>query len=284
MTELEEHWRRWIGRTKEASEAIEPMRACAMQATLDDDGEPLKQGDPLPPLWHWLYFWEPTPHSALSADGHSARGQFLPPINLPRRAIAGGRIKFLRPLTIGAAATRRSRVSDIKRKTGRSGRLVFVTLQHETADEQGPCIQEEQDLVFRAAGKPGEPLPAGERGPAVVRWRHQVEPDPLLLFRYSALTFNGHRIHYQQSYATEEEGYSGLVVHGSLLATMMAALVCRQVPDQQITWLDFRAVRPVFDTQPFNVGGRPSEDGQGAEVWVTDAGGYLAMTGNVKLA
>lgn len=282
--ELEEHWRRWIGRTKEASEVIEPMRALAMQATLDDDSPPLQNGDPLPPLWHWLYFWEPTPQSALGTDGHSARGQFLPPINLPRRAIAGGRIKFLRPLAIGASATRRSRVSDIKRKSGRSGKLVFVTLQHETADENGACIQEERDIVFRAAAKPGETLPAGNRGPAVVRWRQQVEPDPLLLFRYSALTFNGHRIHYQHTYATEEEGYSGLVVHGSLLATMMAALVRRQVPDRQISWLDFKAVRPVFDTHPFNVGGRPGEDGQGAEIWVTDSSGYLAMTGNVRLS
>ena len=128
MTELEEHWRRWIGRTKEASEVIEPMRACAMQATLDDDGAPLQIGDSLPPLWHWLYFWEPTPQSALGADGLSAHGQFLPPINLPRRAMAGGRIKFLRPLSIGASAKRRSRVSDIKRKSGRSGKLVFGVL------------------------------------------------------------------------------------------------------------------------------------------------------------
>ncbi len=281
MTELEEHWRRWIGRTKESSEVIEPMRARAMQATLDDEGAPLDKGDPLPPLWHWLYFWDPTPHSALGADGHSARGQFMPPINLARRAIAGGRVKFLRPLEIGAAAKRRSRISDIRRRQGRSGKLVFVTLQHETADATGACIQEELDIVFRDAGKPGDILP-GDRGPAVVRWRNQVTADPLLLFRYSALTFNGHRIHYQESYATEEEGYPGLVVHGSLLATMMAALVRRHVPDRPLTWLEFRAVRPVFDTHPFNVGGKPDPDGNSAEIWVTDHAGFLAMTGKAR--
>ena len=283
MTELAEHWRRWIGRSKEISDQIEPMRACAMQATLDDPGKTLEAGDGLPPLWHWLYFWEPEAHAALGPDGMAARGEFLPPINLEQRMFAGARVKFVKPVIIGQPAKRRSRVAKIERKKGRSGPLVFVTLQHETADAQGTCIQEEQDLVFRAP-TPGQHPPAGERAPAVTPWRQQIKPDPLMLFRYSALTFNGHRVHYQHSYATEEEGYPGLVVHGSLLATLMVGLVRKHLPEAKMTWFECRAKRPIYDTSPFTVGGRKAADEKSAELWVTDASGYLAVLGRAQVA
>jgi 3-methylfumaryl-CoA hydratase len=283
MTEPLDHWRRWIGRTQEATEVIDLLRARAMQATLDDAAAPLEPGNALPPLWHWLYFWNAAPHSALGPDGHAARGEFLPPINLPRRMLAGGRLKFLRPLAAGTMARRRSTIANVFKKRGNTGHLVFVTIAHEIADKTGPCIQEEQDVVFREAAKPGE-LPQGEAAPAVVPWRHKVTPDPLLLFRYSALTFNGHRIHYQLDYATEEEGYPGLVVHGSLLATLMAGLVRREKPERTVTGFQYRATRPVFSTAPFTVGGRAGQDGAGADVWVTDPGGRLAMKGKVEFA
>ena len=284
MTEPLKHWRRWVGRTQEVSEVIDLLRARAMQATLDDLGPLLEAGNPLPPLWHWLYFWNAAPHAALGPDGHIARGEFLPPINLPRRMLAGGRIKILRPLAAGTLAKRRSTVTDVRRKQGRTGQLVFVTLAHEISDESGPRIQEAQDVVFREAAAPGEKPPAGKTAPAILPWRHKVTPDPLLLFRYSALTFNGHRIHYDLSYATEEEGYSGLLVHGSLLAILMAGLVRRQAPERQITAFQYRALRPVFGTASFSVGGRLAEDGASAELWVTDPGGILAMTGRADLA
>jgi 3-methylfumaryl-CoA hydratase len=275
MTEPLEHWRRWIGRSQETSEVIDLVRARAMQATLDDAAPPLEAGDPLPPLWHWLYFWDATAHATLGPDGHAARGEFLPPVNLPRRMLAGGRIQFLRPLAAGSMAKRRSTVADISKKHGSSGQLAFVTIEHEISDKTGPCIQEQQDIVFRELSKPGEVPHRGEAAPAVLPWRQ---------FRYSALTFNGHRIHYDLKYATEEEGYPGLVVHGSLLATLMAGLVHRQAPDRQITSFQYRAMRPVFDTAPFTIGGRQAQDGASADLWIADSGGTLAVKGQAGLA
>jgi 3-methylfumaryl-CoA hydratase len=283
MTDTLDHLRRWIGRTQETGEVVDLLRARALQATLDDPAPSLQAGDPLPPLWHWLYFWSVTPEAGLGPDGHAARGEFLPPVNLPRRMLAGGRLEFLRPLTAGTMAKRRSTVADVSVKQGSTGRLVFVTIEHEISDKTGPCVQEEQDIVFRELAKPGE-LPRREAAPAVLPWRQQVTPDPVLLFRYSALTFNGHRIHYDLKYATEEEGYPGLVVHGPLLATFMAGLVRRQAPDRAVTAFRYRAVRPVFDTAPFTVGGRLAQDGTGAELWIADSSGTLAVRGGVDLA
>ncbi len=284
MTDTLEHWRRWIGRSQDDTDVIDPLRARAMQATLDDTAQPLKAGDPLPHLWHWLYFWDAAPHATLGPDGHPARGEFLPPVNLPRRMWAGGRIRFQKPLTVGAPARRRSTVTDIQSKQGSTGRLVFVTIEHEIGDDQGLCIKEAQDIVFREAARPGELSSRGEAAPAVVPWRNKIEPDPLLLFRYSALTFNGHRIHYDLKYATEEEGYPGLVVHGPLLATFMMELARQKTPDRQITSFVFRGLHPVFDTAAFSVGGRLVPDGASAQLWIADSQGTLAMQARADLA
>ncbi|MDH3472816.1 MAG: MaoC family dehydratase N-terminal domain-containing protein [Rhodospirillales bacterium] len=284
MTEPLEHWSRWIGRSEEQSDVIDVLRACAMQATLDVDGPPLREGDALPHLWHWLYFWSLAPHAALGPDGHAARGEFLPPIHLPRRMWAGGRITFTKPLKIGATATRQAKVADIKRKHGSSGQLVFVTIEYEIADAEGPCLKEIQDVVFREAAKPGEKLERGEAAPAVLPWRKKITPDPLLLFRYSALTFNGHRIHYDLKYATQEEGYPGLIVHGPLLATLMMELAREKVQDREITGFVYRALRPVFDTAPISIGGRNCQNGNCAELWVADSQGNLAMQARADLA
>ena len=284
MTEPLEHWRRWIGRSQEDSDVIDILRARAMQATFNDTAAPLVPGDPLPPLWHWLYFWSTEPHLSLGPDGHAARGGFLPPINLPRRMWAGGSFTFTKPLTIGAPATRRSTITDITRKQGSSGQLAFVKVEHEISDEEGLCLKEVQDIVFRQAPRPGEAPEPGEAAPAVLPWRNTVNPDPVLLFRYSALTFNGHRIHYDLNYATEEEGYPGLVVHGPLLATLMMDLAREKLPDRQITHFVYRALRPVFDTAPFSVGGRNGQDGNSAELWVADPHGSLAMQARADLA
>jgi 3-methylfumaryl-CoA hydratase len=284
MTESLEHLRRWLGRNQETGEVVDLLRARAMQATLDEPPPALQAGDPLPPLWHWLYFWNVADHSALGPDGHPARGQFLPPVALPRRMQAGGRLRFLRPLAAGTMAKRRSTVVDVTMKRGSSGQLVFVTIEHEISDKTGPCLQEEQDIVFRELAKAATPPPRREAAPVVVPWRQQVTPDAVLLFRYSALTFNGHRIHYDQKYATEEEGYPGLVVHGPLLATLMAGLVRKHAPDRQMTAFEYRAVRPVFDTAPFTVGGRPAADGASADLWIADSNGTLAVKGRADLA
>jgi 3-methylfumaryl-CoA hydratase len=248
--------RKWVGRTETANDVVSVFPVAALSATLDRDDPRPRDGDSLPPLWHWLYFLPVYRHSEAGPDGHMRRGGFLPPVALPRRMWAGSRVKFRRPLRVGDTIRRISTVADITHKSGRSGDLVFVVVRHEVSADDGVAIAEEHDIVYReaprgGASSGGPPQPgAPADSPA---WERPVQPDPLLLFRYSALTFNGHRIHYDRSYVTEVEGYPGLVVHGPLLATLMVDLVRRERPDAVVTAFRFRALRPVFDIAPFTV-------------------------------
>ncbi len=278
-----EELQRWVGRRQVAEDVIAAEPVARLAATLDGTRPPPKPGEALPPLWHWLYFLDAAPADALGVDGHRRHGAFLPPLPLPRRMWAGSRLSFPRPLRIGERARRESTLEKVTAKEGRSGELVFVTVHHTITGAQGPAIEEDQDLVFRAAPAPGEapgPPQAAPEGP----WRRQVDPDPVMLFRYSALTFNGHRIHYDYKFATEAEGYPGLVVHGPLIATLMLELVRQEAPAAHIKRFKFRARRPIFDTGPFIVGGAPDADGTGCRVWATDNEGWLAADGEVGLA
>lgn len=277
-------WRAWIGREQVLEDIIDLGRARAMQATLDDGGAPLGPGDALPPLWHWIYFWWIAPISALGPDGHPARGGFLPPIDLPRRMWAGSRVTFHRPLPLGAPALERATIADVRFKRGRSGQLAFVTVRHEIEADGALRVTDEHDIVYREAVRPGEPLPPGEPAPGEAPWRREMRADPVLLFRYSALTFNGHRIHYDQPYAIKVEGYPGLVVHGPLLAILMVQLARAERPAASIASFRFRALRPIFDIAPFTVAGRPSPGGSGAELWIVDPEGLLAMQGRAEFA
>ncbi len=268
----------WIGKTETARDWIAPARCQAMQATLDRMDPPLRDGDTLPPLWHWLFFWTIAPRSGLGRDGHPALGGFLPPLGTARRMWAGSRVSFLRPLKIGEYAERVSTIAAVTPKVGRSGRLVFVTVRHEIAGPAGPAIVDEHDIVYRAevgadaGGRPGEPAPGG------ATHAEELEADPTMLFRYSALTFNGHRIHYDRDYATGVEGYSGLVVHGPLLATLMVDLAARSWPGRGVSSFEFRGHRPIIDGDPFTVCAAPRNGGSVA-LWVADAEGMLAMKG-----
>jgi 3-methylfumaryl-CoA hydratase len=270
--------RPWLGRTEDAIDHVALERVRALQATLDRPEEPLGEGDPLPPLWHWLLFWSIAPRSGLGRDGHPALGGFLPPLGPARRMWAGSRLRFHLPLRIGEAVARHSTISDVRLKAGRSGHLAFVTVRHEISGGRGLAITDEHDIVFRedtgapAAERSAEPAP----GDPAFSERHQA--DPVLLFRYSALTFNGHRIHYDRPYATEVEGYRGLVVHGPLLATLMVDLAVRSWPDRAIASFEFRGRRPVIEGEPFTVNGRP-RDSATIDLWIADTTGALAMTG-----
>ena len=273
----------WIGRTEQTRDRIGAQRAQALQATLDRMQPLLQDGDPLPPLWHWLYFWTIVPRSGLGRDGHPALGGFLPPVGTARRMWAGSRVRFPRHLTIGDWAERRSTIADVATKTGRSGRLVFVTVRHEIAGSSGLAIIDEHDIVYRedkgagAAGRPGEPAPTGALK------SERVQADPTMLFRYSALTFNGHRIHYDRDYATGTEGYAGLVVHGPLLATLMIGLAGRTWPDRAIAGFEFRGHRPIIDTDPFTVAAAPQGE-RSLDLWVADEEGRLAIRGRADFA
>jgi len=256
---------------------VTPAPAAALSATLDRDDPPAAPGDPLPPLWHWLYFLPVYRQSELGPDGHPVRGGFLPPVPLPRRMWAGSRLEFHRPIRMGEAITRESSIASVNHKDGRTGPLVFVVVKHQISGSDGPSVTEQHDIVYRGNTQPGESAPEPPAAPGSAAWERTIVPDDVLLFRYSALTFNGHRIHYDRRYATEVEGYPGLVVHGPLLATLLTDLVRRNLPQAQITSFTFRAVSPIFDTAPFSVCGAPAGDGSSVHLWARNARGGLAM-------
>ena len=274
-----EQLRGWIGRTEEAQDAIAAAPLRGLAATLDQGDAPPALGDAAPPLGHWLYFLPQAPQSQIGADGHPQRGGFLPPVPLPRRMWAAGRVQWEpgNPLRVGDAARRVSRIESVTHKQGRSGAMVFVTVRHEVHNAHGLCLSEEQDLVYRAAANPNDPAPAPTAAETGAPWRREVVPSSVLLFRYSALTFNGHRIHYDREYATQAEGYPGLVVHGPLLATLLTDLARRHAPGRAMRRFEFRAVRPTFDLHPFFVNGAPSADGRTAKLWGSDHEGWLTM-------
>ena len=267
----------WIGKTETRSDIVTAAPVAALAATLDIERDDPKPGDALPPLWHWLYFLPFDRQSELGPDGHARRGGFLPAVDLPRRMWAGGRMQFHRALRVGQAVTRVSRIADITYKQGRSGPLVFVLVRHEISNGEGLALTEEHDIVYRGHSKASGPASDPRPAPSDAQWERTIHPDDVLLFRYSALTFNGHRIHYDRRYATEVEGYPGLVVHGPLLATLLMDLIRENRPAATVTQFEFRAVSPVFDTGPFIVAGKLKDD-RTIALWANDGAGSLAMT------
>lgn len=274
--------RQWLDKTETRHDQVSPALAAALAATLDGPRQP-QVGDALPPLWHWIYFWSVCRQSEVGADGHPQRGGFLPPVPLPRRMWAGGRLRFAAPLPIGAAAEKTSRIASVDVKQGRTGALAFVTVQHTLRHQGQLCLTEEHDIVYRDLPQPGAPAVVPKSAPTDARWSRRVEPDPVLLFRYSALTFNGHRIHYDRSYVTEVEGYPGLIVHGPLIATLLADLVAREMPQAVMREFNFRSVGTLFDTEPFTLCGKPAADGKSVVLWAQNERGELAMQAEALL-
>ena len=277
-----EHLKTWEGREECVADELHATPLPLMSATLDRDDPPPRDGDPLPPYWHLLYFLTASRQSILGADGHPPRGGFLPPVPLPRRMFAGARIDFLRPLRIGQRVERRSTVVSVSRKQGRSGEMVFLLLRHAFSDADGICVVEEQDIVYRDHPPAAAAPTAGAVSPAptfadlpTAAWTRQITPDPVLLYRYSALTFNGHRIHYDHPYATQVEGYPGLVVHGPLQATLLLDLLRRERPDITPAQFRFRAVNPLYCVGAFQLRGAPVVDG--FELWIEDQQGRPTM-------
>ena len=260
-----------------------PSDSSALAATLDLMSSPV-EGDALPPLWHWIYFWSANPASLIGPDGHPYRGGFLPPVTLPRRMWAGSRMIFRNALPVGAVAERTSLIKSVNVKQGKSGPLVFVTVAHEIAVSGEPVILEEHDIVYRDPPQAGEAPAVPKAAPTNAQWSQQIVPDPVLLFRYSALTFNGHRIHYDRSYVTEVEGYPGLIVHGPLIATLLIGLAARELPGREISSFMFRAVSPLFDIEPFSLHGRLEEDGRSVTLWAANTRGELAIQAEASLA
>ena len=257
----------WIGRSEEVHDHLSLTLLQRIAATL---GEPAPQaGDALPPLWQWCFFQPAVAEAGLGGDGHPARGGFLPPADNRNRMWAGGRIEFHQPLRAGADAKRISTILKVEEKHGRTGALLFVTVQHDYLHDGQLAIREEQDIVYREPSPPklstGAALPEGD-------WQEPVTPSPTLLFRYSAVTFNGHRIHYDWPYVTETEGYPGLVVHGPLIATLNLRAFCRANPQARLRRFAYRGVRPLIAPQSFVVGGCRTGTGE-AELWAGNSDG-----------
>jgi 3-methylfumaryl-CoA hydratase len=293
MTDPLDHLRLWVGRKEAIQDLATAWPAAAMSATLDRHDAPLNEGDAIPEGWHWLYFLETAPASELAHDGHPKRGGFLPPVTLPRRMWAGGRLEFRRPIRIGERMSRESEIISVEPKSGSSGSLLFVTVRHTVTVSNQIAVVEEHDIVYREAAQPGARATPGAHttpgagaapgkpAPANPVWRHEVMPDEAMLFRYSALIFNAHRIHYDLDYCRREEGYPGLIVHGPLQTTLLLDL-CRRNAGKPVRKLDYRAVSPLFHNEKISVGGILSADGASAQVWTAGPTGHIAMTGTVQ--
>ena len=275
----------WIGRSETVHDTAHPTPVVALTATLDHPAAPADTGSALPPLWHWLYFLPMHRQSEIGADGHAKRGGFLPPVPLPRRMWAGSQFEFRSPIRIGDRMARTSTIADVTTKEGRTGKLVFVKVRHELRCNGAaePALVEFHDIVYRESQGPNDVAPPPQAAPDGAAWQRQIMPDDVLLFRYSALTFNGHRIHYDRRYVTEVEGYPGLIVHGPLIATLLLDLLRRQAPGADVATFRFKAVRPTFDLHPLRVSGAPEADGKTVRLWASDHEGWLTMDATATL-
>jgi 3-methylfumaryl-CoA hydratase len=271
----------WIGRRELVTDPLAPTQALAAAAMLDLDASPYDTGGALPTLWQWFYFLPRAPQARLSGDGHPERGDFLPPIPLPRRMFAGSRVTVHRPLVLGRPAQREGTIANVSLKQGKSGALAFVTVEYRFVQDDVVCIEEAQDIVYREPGAPvaaptPAPLPALPEG----AWERSVTPDTRLLFRFSALTFNAHRIHYDRPYAMHEEGYPGLVVHGPLTAVLLADLVRRHAA-RPLTSFSFAGRAPLFDGAPIRLEGQAAGDDIALQATAPD--GTAALTARATL-
>lgn len=271
-----DHLRQWVGRTTEASETVTAQLVKGLRATLFQEiGEP-KAGDAAPFTVHWCLGQPVFPMSELGPDGHPTRGGFLPPVPLPRRMWAGGRLEFFDALRVGDEARRLSRISDVTLKTGSTGQLCFVSVEHTVTSPRGLAVRERHDIVYRDMGG-AQSAPAKSAAPPSAQHRETHMADPVLLFRYSALTFNGHRIHYDRDYVTKVEGYPGLIVHGPLQAALIVELAARLRGGKPPRSFTYRGVAPLFDGAAFSV--NANDDGAAMELWTANAAGQPTMKG-----
>jgi 3-methylfumaryl-CoA hydratase len=281
MTTIDiDHLRAWVGREQRLHDMLSPFPARALAALLDHARLP-EVGEPLPPAWHWMYFLDTPSSTDTDTDGHPHRGGFLPPVPLPRRMWAAGSLDIAQPLRLGMPAEKFSTIRSVELKSGKSGALVFVDLDHCLYQEGRLCIREGQTLVYRPMPSGPGALPPGEPAPLAAEWSRTLTPDSVLLFRFSALTYNAHRIHYDRDYARRRECYPGLVVHAPLLATLLLDLISREQPGIALGQFRFRAVRPTFDVGPVQLRGQREADS--VRLWSADHQNYLGVTASATI-
>ena len=281
MTQDLEPLKQWIGRRESDVDYVTIPSVYRLAATLDRDDPMPKHGDVLPIGWHSILFPRVVRQSQIGADGHPQRGDFLPPVPLPRRMFAGKRITIHAGLRVGDEVKRESSIMDLSLKQGRTGQMVFVTVKTDISSPRGLAITEEHDIVYRAEPDPkaAPPLPQAAPGKAV--WSKVVTPDPVMLFRYSALTFNGHRIHYDHPYVTQTEGYPNLVMNGGL-TTLLVFELARAHAATPLKYIASRNVRPLFINRPITVCGEPAANGKSAKLWAVDDQGALALNATAE--
>jgi len=275
--------KQWIGRTETAVDYVTVPMVDRLSATLDRDDAFPKTGDALPVGWHSTLFPRIVRHSQIGPDGHPQRGDFLPPVPLPRRMFAGKRTTFIAPLRVGDEVKRLSTIQNVTVKDGRSGRMVFVTVKTDISSPRGLAISEEQDIVYRGEPDKNAPPPPPQPTPGKAVWQHEVTPDPVMLFRYSALTFNGHRIHYDHPYVTGVEGYPNLVMNGGL-TTLLVYELARTHASTPVKFMSSRNVRALFVGRTITLCGEPSADNKTAKLWAQDDTGALALTAEAEFA
>jgi 3-methylfumaryl-CoA hydratase len=281
-----EHLKRHVGRRLLATEAVTAGPVNLLRLTLGRPEPEFQAGDPLPPGWLALCFLPRLRQDELWPDGSPIDTGVIPPIPLPRRMFAGERLRFHRPIRIGDELRREAELADISLKEGGIGPLVFATVVHRIFARDGLALEEERWTVFREEVKPGErnQAPRREEAPTDVPWRRSVTPDPILLFRFSALTFNSHRIHYDRRWAMEVEGYPGLVVHGPLTSTLLIDFARDHSPGRALHSYSAQARAPLFDIAPFDLRGRPAADGRTCELWAVTPEGTVAMSAQSEFA
>ncbi len=273
----------WVGRRETVEDIIGLSTIANMNAMLGRGASELKIGDVLPPSWHWLFFNRGATPEMLGPDGHVAHSDFMPPVPLPRRMWAGNKVEVLKPLTIGRSAKRVTTIDDITEKDGRSGPLIFLRERSDVTDDAGGALTDWRTVVYRGEAE-GVEKPKDNPAPQDPKWYQEIVPNSVLLFRYSALTFNSHRIHYYRDYPTSVVGYPALLVHGPLTATLLLNLLRREMPEATVQNMSVRAMAPLFDDAAFSVNGTPSDDGKSAQLWATTNDGNLAMTIDVLFA
>lgn len=278
MTKNNKNLSSWIGSREVRSEIIHQQALDGFAAFMDED---VPASPFVPAGGHWLYFLPTSKTADLAVDGHSYKGGFLPPVDLPRRMWAGGRLTFDRPLKAGAAVEKTSTVKKISEKQGRTGPLVFVTVEHELKDNSGRYIQEEHDIVYRDAASDAASSKKPEMASTNYSWCEEITPDPVMLFRYSALTFNSHRIHYDRDYVTGTEGYPGLIVHGPLIGTLLMKLASERMEGKSLKNFEFRNFNPLFETAPFKICGKKFDDTL-CSVWAMGPDGELAVSATAQ--
>ena len=278
-----ESLKQWIGRTETAIDYVTVPAVNRLSATLDRDDPFPKIGDPLPVGWHAILFPRIVRHSQIGPDGHPQRGDFLPPVPLPRRMFAGKRTTFVAPLLVGDEVRRESQIQNVTIKDGRSGRMVFVTVKTDIRSPRGVAITEEQDIVYRGEPDKNAPQQPAQPAPGKAVWQHQVTPDPVMLFRYSALTFNGHRIHYDKPYVTGTEGYPDLIMNGGL-TTLLTYELARTHGTTPIKFMSSRNVRALFVNRTITFCGEPSADNRTAKLWAQDDTGAVALMADAEFS